>query len=156
MRKKRNKDKAKETYVRRLSGEEIKVATFICFISWLIVGAGHFYCGKIKKGLVFFLLLEGLFLYGMLLRGEIAIPEWRISSLDFNFVNILIFFLGLGNGLLTILQLTPYFHTGAPFVSTYEVGTLFMLVSGALNLFVILDAFDTYREMMFKYRYEEN
>ena len=131
--------------VRPLTTEEKRHAIVLFGFGWLVPGSGHWYIGQIGKGILFFVLLNGLFLWGMLLRGEIVFPVVQLSSPAFNIVNIFIFIFGLGNGLLSILELTPWLHVGNITAVTYEVGTLFMVVSGALNFFVVLDAFDTFR-----------
>jgi hypothetical protein len=118
----------------------------LCALGWLVPGSGHWYLGMMKKGLLFFILLNGLFLWGMILRGEIAFPVLKLASPEFNIVNIFIFIFGLGNGLMAILELTPWLHVGNIAAVTYEVGTLFMVVSGSLNFFIVLDALDTYRD----------
>lgn len=49
---------------------------------------------------------------------------------------------------MAILELTPWLHVGNIAAVTYEVGTLFMVISGSLNFFIVLDALDTYREQI--------
>jgi hypothetical protein len=134
--------------VRPLTGDEKKHAVVLCALGWLVPGSGHWYLGLMKKGLLFFILLNGLFLWGMMLRGEIAFPVLKLASPEFNIVNIFIFIFGLGNGLMAILELTPWLHVGNIAAITYEVGTLFMVVSGSLNFFIVLDALDTYRDQI--------
>jgi hypothetical protein len=131
--------------VRPLTGDEKKHTMVLCALGWLVPGSGHWYLGLMKKGVLFFILLNGLFLWGMMLRGEIAFPVLKLASPEFNIVNIFIFIFGLGNGLMAILELTPWLHVDNIAAVTYEVGTLFMVVSGSLNFFIVLDALDTYR-----------
>ncbi|MCX7918653.1 MAG: hypothetical protein N3A72_03375 [bacterium] len=139
------KQKPVESAQRPLTGKEKRHCVFLCILGWLVPGSGHWYLGLIKKGWLFFLLLNGLFLWGMWLKGEIAFPVLKLSSPEFNIVNIFVFIFGLGNGLMSLLELTPWFHVGNLAAVTYEVGTLYMVVSGSLNFFVVLDALDTYR-----------
>src|SRR5208283_1891653 len=124
--------------------QKSKVVT-ACIFGWLIPGAGHWLTGKYLKGLAFFILLNGLFLGGMALHGEIALPIFDIHSQEFNFVNILVFIFGLGNGIMTFLNLMPFAKFGDISLSTYEAGTLFMVVSGSLNVFVVMNVWDLYR-----------
>ena len=84
----------------------------------------------------------------MALRGEIAFPVLDLKSNEFNFVNILVFFLGIGNGMMTGLNLMPFAGMGDISVPTYEIGTLFMVVSGAMNVFVTYHAVDLYHEQI--------
>jgi hypothetical protein len=120
-------------------------AVLLSILGWLVPGAGHWYLGKYVKGLLFFVLLNGLFYWGMVLDGEIAIPVLDVHSAEFNFVNILVFIFGCGNGLMTLLNLMPFAKFGDISLSTYEVGTLFMVVSGSLNVFVTMNAWDCFR-----------
>lgn len=144
--KKVKKGKPEKITVRPLTGEEKRHAVILCALGWLVPGSGHWYLGIMKKGLLFFVLLNGLFLWGMILRGEIAFPVLKLASPEFNIVNIFIFIFGLGNGLMAVLELTPWLHVGNIAAVTYEVGTLFMVISGSLNFFIVLDALDTYRD----------
>ena len=150
MRKDKKNSKIKEQKVEKqsvlpLTNEEKKHCFILCGLGWLIPGSGHWYLGMMKKGLLFFLLLNGLFLWGMLLKGEIAFPVLKLSSAEFNIVNIFVFIFGFGNGLMSILELTPWLHVGNIASVTYEVGTLYMVISGSLNFFIVFDALDTYR-----------
>jgi len=148
--KKQELDKKTGEPVRPLTGLEKRNALLLCGLGWLVPGSGHWYLGLMGKGLLFFLLLNGLFLWGMGLKGEIAFPVLHLSSPEFNIVNIFVFIFGLGNGLMAGLELIPWLHVGNIASITYEVGTLFMVVSGALNFFIVLDALDTYRETVRK------
>ena len=131
-----------------LTGEQTYQAIIICFLGWLIPGAGHWYQGKYNKGFAFFIMLTGLFLLGMVLHGEIIFPILDMKSQEFNFVNILVFIFGFGNGLMTFLNMTPYLHMGDIAQTSYEVGTLFMVCSGSLNVFAVLNAWDSYRDSL--------
>ena len=126
------------------SGQQSQ-AILLSIVGWLVPGAGHWYLGKYAKGCIFFFLLNGLFYWGMALHGEIAIPILNVHSAEFNFVNILIFIFGCGNGLMTLLNLMPFAKFGDISLNTYEVGTLFMVVSGSLNVFVVMNAWDCFR-----------
>ena len=137
--------KSKEIAEIRLTAEQKTQAVIISILGWIVPGAGHWYLGKFAKGLTFFIVLNGLFFWGMILHGEIAIPILDIHSQEFNFVNILIFIFGCGNGIMTILNLMPFAQFGNIALSTYEVGTLFMVVSGSLNVFITMNAWDLYR-----------
>jgi hypothetical protein len=116
----------------------------LAVMGWLIPGAAHFKLGDMKRAILFFILLNGLFYWGMTLRGEIAFPILDLKSNEFNFVNILVFFLGIGNGMMTCLNMLPFARMGDISVTTYEIGTLFMVVSGAMNVFVTYHAIDLY------------
>jgi hypothetical protein len=114
-------------------------------LGWFIPGTAHWMLGLKKKALIFFVMLNGLFIWGMALRGEIAVPVMDVHSNEFNLVNILIFLLGIGNGSMCLANMMPSFHLGDPSVRSFEVGTLFMVVSGAMNMFAAFHAWDWYR-----------
>lgn len=128
-----------------LTPEQKWTGVRLWIMGWIIPGFAHWMLGQKKKALIFFLMLNGLFIWGMALKGEIVFPVMDIHSNEFNLVNILIFLLGIGNGLMSVVNMIPSFHMGDASVKSYEVATLFMVVSGAMNMFVAFHAWDLYR-----------
>lgn len=128
-----------------LTSDQKWQGSLLFILGWFIPGAAHWKLGLKKKALIFFVMLNGLFIWGMALRGEIAFPVLDVHSNEFNLVNILIFLLGIGNGSLCLANMVPFFHLGDPSVRSFEVGTLFMVVSGAMNVFAAFHAWDWYR-----------
>jgi hypothetical protein len=107
-------------------------------LSYLIPGWGHFYLGKKKLGLFFCFCVVSVYTIGALLGGGVLWDEMNI---------------------LTILAYTVKFFNGLPFFVTFihqiathaninfnEIGTTFILVSGALNLLIMIHLFDVIRE----------
>ena len=108
----------------------------ICALAWAVPGAGHLWLGRRQKGLVFLVTLPLMFAFGLWLEGRIFPFEFSQPLVA------LAAFADLGIGL-------PYFiaklaGTGAGRVVeiTYEYGNTFLIVSGLLNMLVVLDAFD--------------
>jgi hypothetical protein len=108
----------------------------ICALAWAVPGGGHLWLGRRQKGLVFLITLPLMFAFGLWLEGRIFPFEFSQPLVA------LAAFADLGIGL-------PYFvaklaGTGAGRVVeiTYEYGNTFLIVSGLLNMLVVLDAFD--------------
>jgi hypothetical protein len=133
-----------------LTGRQQWKGIMIGFWGWLIPGAGYWIVGRKTKALLVFVMLTLLFIWGMMLHGEIVLPILDTKSTEFNLVNILVFILGIGNGIMTLLNLLPSIGQGQIIASTYEVGTLFMVVSGAMNVFFAYHAWDLFREDIIK------
>jgi hypothetical protein len=110
--------------------------TLICGLAWFIPGAGHLWQGRTQKGIVFFVAIPLMFAVGLWLNGrlfpfELSQPLVALAA-----------FAALGNGL-------PYFAAtllgmgnGVVTAATYEYGNTFVIVSGLLNMLVVLDAYD--------------
>jgi hypothetical protein len=105
-------------------------------VSWLVPGAGHLMQGRRQKGLIFLITLPVMFAIGLWLEGRlfpfmfadplvglaalaqtgIGVPKWIATAM------------GLGNGVVT--------------AGSYEYGNTFLIVSGLLNMLVVIDAYD--------------
>jgi hypothetical protein len=104
--------------------------------AWAVPGAGHFWLGRLQKGLVFLLALSAMFAIGLLLRGrlfpfELSEPLVALAALanaGLGLPWLVARSLGLGGGQVTAI--------------TYEYGNTFLIVAGLLNFLVILDALD--------------
>ena len=109
---------------------------FLCIAAWLVPGAGHFLQGRIRKALVFFVVLVGMFAIGLAFGGRLfpmqpseplvllaGLAEWAIGL-----PRVIGGIAGAGRGEVTAV--------------TYEYGNTFLIVAGLLNVLVMLDAFD--------------
>jgi hypothetical protein len=108
----------------------------VCAIAWAIPGGGHFLLGRRQKAVIFLVALTLMFITGLWLEGRIFPFEFSQPLVA------LAAFADLGNGL-------PYFVAkllghgdGRVVAITYEYGNAFAIVSGLLNMLVVLDAFD--------------
>jgi hypothetical protein len=111
-------------------------STLICSVAWFIPGSGHLWQGRTQKGIVFLVTIPLMFAVGLWLNGrlfpfELSQPLVALAA-----------FAALGNGL-------PYFAAtllglgnGVVTATTYEYGNTFVIVSGLLNMLVVLDAYD--------------
>ena len=111
-------------------------AYLICAVAWAIPGGGHLWQGRIQKGLIFLVTLPLMFVFGLWLEGRLFPfePSQPLVALAA--------FADVGVGV-------PYFiakalggGAGRVVAITYEYGNAFLIVSGLLNMLVVLDAFD--------------
>ena len=108
----------------------------VCLAAWAIPGAGHFWLGRVQKGLVFFVALMTLFISGLLLKG-------RLFPFEFGEVLVaLAAFANFGLGLPWLVARMLDLGQGTVTAVTWEYGNCFLIVAGLLNFLVILDAFD--------------
>jgi hypothetical protein len=142
-----------ETKLRRIGRENIvktitpKEKFLVLVVSWLIPGYGFFHNGMRKHALAFFIILQFTFLVGCALQGSVLMPDFNYRSEGFNLVIILTFVTQMFNGLLGIISLLPDIGGPAilPYNETYhwaDLGSLFLLVSGGMNYFVIVSTYD--------------
>ncbi len=104
--------------------------------SWLVPGLGHLMLGKSRRAVAFFAIVTGMFALGLYLKGELfplntSEPLTFLAGLAEVGVGLPFFvakILGIGAGLVTAV--------------TYEYGYTFCIVSGLLNMLVMLDAYD--------------
>ena len=108
----------------------------VCITAWLCPGAGHLIAGRVSKAVIFFMVLTLMFICGLLLDGEL----FGIDSSDPLVAMAAIADLGIG---------APYFlarvfgaGNGNVVATTYEYGNSFLIVSGLLNMLVVIDVFD--------------
>jgi hypothetical protein len=108
----------------------------ICAAAWAVPGAGHLWLGRRQKGLVFLVALPLMFVTGLWLEGRLfpfepAQPLVALAA-----------FADLGNGLPYFLATMLGYGNGRVVAITYEYGNAFAIVSGLLNMLVVLDAYD--------------
>jgi len=122
----------------------------VALLSWLLPGAGY---GLKRDWLLFainFGLIQGVFLVGMLcLQGAVVVPELNRASPEFALINVLVFAAQLMNGLLGLVSLVgtssnPGFLGNSLTSWQSDLGTFYLLISGALNIFVVLGIMDRY------------
>jgi hypothetical protein len=108
----------------------------LCVAAWAIPGAGHFWLGRVQKGVVFLVALTTLFAVGLALHGrlfpfEMSEPLVALAA-----------FANAGLGLPWILGRGLGLGAGVVTAVTYEYGNTFLIVAGLLNFLVMLDAYD--------------
>jgi hypothetical protein len=143
----------------------LKNPVLAAFLAWLVPGLGHFYQGRIGKGVLYSTCILGLFFLGFYL-GDWRVVYWSwVNPLadpeNFRLYYVGQFFAGLP-ALPALIQATlaswniePIFwqFQAMPDANTLnglhprlgklvEVGSVYTTVAGFLNIFAIYDAFD--------------
>jgi hypothetical protein len=121
----------------------------VMLLSWLFPGFGFFYHGMKRRGIFFFIVLEVTFLVGAAMQASILKPEYNYYREGFNLVAILTSFTQMFNGRLGLISLMPdllqsHFHI-LPYNETsswFDLGSFYMLVSGGMNYFVLVNTYD--------------
>lgn len=122
-------------------------------ISWLVPGLGHFLLGRKLRAFVFASVICAAFITGVLLNGEIGVPQ---SGNPFSWLSTMA---GLGNGALYFLRLIWVNGIGGLFSSLplglsgggdpaalgFAYGKTFLISAGLMNLLVVLDVSDISR-----------
>ena len=113
--------------------------------AWLVPGAGHLALGRFGRAALFFGVIAGAFVLGLMLNGRLFWPAAGEPEalLYFDLVTVLWSFAQIGAGLCYIvpyvLGIGTEFHAQA---ATFDYGNTFMILAGLLNYLVIHDAFD--------------
>lgn len=108
----------------------------ICVVAWLIPGGGHLWQGRRQKGVVFLLALPAMFAVGLWLSGrlfpfELSQPLVALEA-----------FANAGMGLPYLIASAMGLGQGVVTAASYEYGNAFLIVSGLLNMLVVIDAYD--------------
>ncbi|MDP3981107.1 MAG: hypothetical protein Q8Q33_06835 [Chlamydiota bacterium] len=107
-------------------------------LAYILPGFGHIYLGEKKRGCIFFVAVILLFSLGWSVGGGVLWDEMNILTV---LAYIVIFF----NGLPFMAMIVDQFFSDS-LIYYHEVGTTLMLIAGALNILVILNACDIYFE----------
>ncbi len=144
---------------------ELKDPAIAAFLAWLIPGAGHLYQGRTTKGLLFMICILGTFFYGLVLgNGKVVYASWRPND------KRLPYLCQVGAGLPALpamleayrqrhgrpplfggMMVPPRFpenNNGKDELAewhkdlnrNFELGTVFTMIAGLLNILVIYDA----------------
>jgi hypothetical protein len=108
----------------------------LCLAAWAVPGAGHLWQGRRFKGIAFMIAIPLMFVIGLAIDGRLfpfdfAEPLVALAALAHVGIGIPYFIasaLGLGAGDVRAIG--------------YEYGNAFLIVSGLLNLLVVIDAYD--------------
>ena len=105
-------------------------------VAWLFPGAAHVLLGEARKGIVFGVVLVGMFLIGIGFGG-------RLFSFELN--DPLVFLAAAaqwGLGLPRLAAALLGAGAGNVVAATYEYGNTFLITCGLLNTLILLDARD--------------
>ena len=111
----------------------------IGFISWLIPGSGHILQGRTLRGIIGGGTILLMFVLGIMIGGHI----YGLRETNEGLLSTLFGLCDLGSGLLYFLaRIAGLAVNERPEQATAEYGSVFLMVSGLLNLILALDAFD--------------
>jgi len=128
---------------------------------WFVPGLGYFRRRRYVRAFILFIVIEGTFFIGLCLKGSVVPPIFDASG--GGIISMLSFIIQLGNGLVSMASLTGVlwakrlltahmtpgpliiFLAGKQTHAMYELGGFYLLVSGAMNYFVVTNFYDRYR-----------
>ncbi len=144
---------------------DLKNRYLALLLAWLVPGLGHFYQGRIGKGVLYAVSILSLFVVGLAM-GDWKIVYWRwvnptVSTETFCFNYLGQFWAGL-IALPALIQSTLQLRDHAPILWGFmaepqqklinglypslgkfvEIGTLYTTVAGLLNILAMYDAFE--------------
>ena len=149
---------------------ELRDPRLAAFLAWLVPGAGHFYQGRIGKGILFLVCILGTWIFGMYLgAGRVVYLSWRPDDIRWAY------FCQVGVGLPAMPALLQFVHArrdprAAPLwggimappvppnvrnfkdqgdlhfwqkelAHYFELGTVYTMIAGLLNVLAIYDAY---------------
>lgn len=108
----------------------------IALLAWAIPSAGHFALGKRGRGAIFLAVIAIAFATGALLEGNLyravaGQPLSLFASLGAMGVGLPYFVLRIAAG-----------YEGDPTAPGFEIGTVFLLSAGLMNILLVLDCWD--------------
>jgi TM2 domain-containing membrane protein YozV len=107
-----------------------------CLLAWLLPGAGHLYLGKKGRAIVFFLCIFFLFFAGIVIQGNIFAFEQG------KFLRNLATIADMGVGPIYFLAKYEGLERSNIWSYTYDYGTVFIIISGLLNILLVFDVYD--------------
>lgn len=146
---------------------KLKDPVFAAFLAWLLPGAGHLYQGRTAKGLLFMICILTTFFFGMWLGdGRVVYASWRPNDVRLPYLCQV----AVGLPALPALVQAQRVRSGkAPLFGGrmapphlpddlnrtdelaewhrtlyryFELGTVYTMIAGLLNVLVIFDALD--------------
>ena len=111
-----------------------KILYLVCILAWLVPGAGHWYQGKRRRGVLIFVAICATFVLGLVLGGiEMINPQGTFGDKAWFCAQILC---GLP-ALITTLAQDP--NVGMGYGRGVDLGQVYAGIAGLLNLLCILD-----------------
>lgn len=106
-------------------------------LAWLVPGAGHWYAGHKRKGISLFVLIVGLFVSGLAMKGGIF-----QSSADF--ISFMCTVGRIGMGFPWVAALFTNLRTCDMLSAFGEIGACYTTVAGLLNFLVVFSIADLF------------
>lgn len=114
-------------------------AYVILFLSWLLPGAGHIFQKRVVKGIVFFVGILLMLVFGLLMQGKFFDTDQLHPLMVLGFLG------DLGSGIFFFIVKLADLGKGNIQAVTYHYGTTYLVSAGLLNYLVALNAFDIAR-----------
>jgi hypothetical protein len=124
-----------------INNGKLKKVIIACLVGWLIPGAGHLFIKDKKRGMVIFALLTITFFSVILMHGKIYTPLREGQQSD-KIIALLATVAELGNGIYYFATIPTVDVNGDLSSVYYEVGTIYGIISGLLNILVLFNLFD--------------
>lgn len=105
-------------------------------LGWLVPGLGHLLLGRRLRALVFAVIIVFSFIVGIALQGELILPRAGEP------LSYLAAVASIGAGVLFVLARLLSLGDGTVTAASFEYGTSFLLMSGMMNLLLLLDIHD--------------
>ncbi|MEO8480974.1 MAG: DUF6677 family protein [Acidobacteriota bacterium] len=108
----------------------------VALVAWLVPGAAHFWLGQTRKAIIFFVMLSGMFAVGLAFGGRLF---------PFQISDPLVFLAAAaewGQAVPRVVAAIAGAGAGDVVAASYEYGNTFLMVSGLLNMLVVLNAVD--------------
>ena len=107
---------------------------FLILCSWLFPGFGFIVKGRYIRGFTLFFIISLTFFIGILMHGEVTMPNTSPRDWGYNIMSILSFIISLGNGFLSLFSiLSIHFKwgiiKGLSYHPLYELAAFFIVVS---------------------------
>lgn len=109
-------------------------------LGWLIPGSGHILLKRRGRGIVLFLTISLMFLFGLLMRGAMFTPQ--SGDLLTTLINTGGFIGDLCSGLFYILAVVFNYAQPDQAGAVHDYGAKFLVAAGLLNLLAITDVYD--------------
>lgn len=141
--------KGSATPVPNTETKSLPAALGYSLINWLVPGLGFLLVGERLRGVILFILINGVFALGLFFDGYVSLPSFKFGP-EFNLVSILTFIVqsahGAGTGLLLVLQgqenALSKLLIRNPGAAYSDLGSFHLLVAGGLNYFASVRLFD--------------
>lgn len=109
-------------------------------LSWLIPGCGHLLLKRRGRGIVLFVTVGAMFIFGLMMRGAMFTPQ--SGDLLTTLINTGGFIGDICSGAFYILAVCVGYNQPDMAGAVHDYGTKFLVTAGLINLLAITDVYD--------------
>lgn len=113
-----------------------RASALVAVLAWAVPSAGHFLLGRRRRAVVFALVIAISFAVGAALGGNLYRPLAGQPLSLFAALG------AMGVGLPYFVLRVAFGYEGDSTGAGYEIGTVFLLSAGLMNILLVLDAWD--------------